>query len=218
MHGILCQQLALLVANKFHIMKYRLLLMFISLSVFAFAQKAKIDTINISIIKSNYPLIAKTDDLHFIPDVRHWHICFNVKGQLYPSHSSDTFYVFYANQIYADKYKLSYLKTESDVRLEYIWLKKNKKFWMDYRGLVLRNNTSLDDVNHFFRYDGSEAEYGIGPLIIGNRCENIPQYILSFRTGEPNNTRITLIFDKKKRLKIIYMDYYHPTNLIIEHL
>lgn len=196
-------------------MKYIMLLIFISLSVFVSAQQTKIDTIIISIIKSNYPLIAKTEDLHFIPDVRQWHSCFNVKGQLYPSHSSDSFYVFYANQISADKYKLSYLETGSDARLEYIWLKKNKKFWMDYRGLILRNNTSLSDVNIFFKYDESEAEYGIGPLIIGNRCKNIPQYILSFSTGEPNNTKITLIFDRKKRLKIIHMDYYHPSNLIL---
>lgn len=198
-------------------MKYCTLILLICINVANAMAQCQIDTINITNIKSNFPIVAKSSDLQYVPGVRKWHYCYNVKGYIYPSHRvSDTCYSYRVNQVYADNYKLSYLETGNNIRMEYIWLTKNGTFWMDIGGLVLCRNQTLDAVCKHFNYSDTVAEYGTGPLIVGTKCENRTQYILAFSTGEPLNTKMVLIFDKRRKLQIIMMDYYNPANLKIE--
>ena len=101
----------------------------------AIAQTSNLDTIALAECKANYPIIGTTADLQFVPDVAKWHYCYNVKNQRYPtSRLTDTIFYYSANQIYGDDYEISYLENEGKIRLEYILLKKHKKFKMNVGG------------------------------------------------------------------------------------
>ena len=197
-------------------MRYQIIIIFF-IPIFLMAQSDEMDTIKISEVKSNYPIIAKTIDLQYVPNIHKWHYYYNLKGQHYPSLpslGSAVFYYFYVNQIVADKYKLSYFETRDEIRMEYIVLSKNKKFWMRTKGLLLTYTTSLEEVIKYFECDSTDVEQRYGPLMIGNKFKTICHYVLCFSTGEPLKTKITLTFNKRKRLEIIQITYYHPHNMI----
>ena len=194
-------------------MKYQITL-FLFVPLFLMAQVDRFDTIKLSEAKSNYPIIARTIDLQFVPNVHKWHYCSNIQGQCYPDYESSVFYVYKANQICSDNYFLSFIETDDEIRMEYIVLSKNKEFWMRTKGLLLTYTTSLEEVLKYFEYDSADVEQRFGPLMIGNKFKTICHYVLCFSTGEPLETKIILTFNKRKRLEIIQIAYYHPNNMI----
>lgn len=194
-------------------------LLLFSLSVQSIvAQSDKIGTIKIAEVKSNYPIVANTTDLQFLPTIHQWHYCNNIQGEIIPDFCSDTIFVYRGNQIYAGKYYLSYIETNNEIRLEYILLSKNKKFWMEANGQILQYKTSLEKVLELYNYNGTEIQRLRGPLFLGNKLKLCSHYKLCFNTGEPHGTRITLTFNRKKKLISIHMDYYHDSNLMTKSM
>ena len=59
-----------------------LLLTILFVPFLAIAQTSNLDTIALADCKANYPIIGTTADLQFVPKVRKWHYCYNVKKEL----------------------------------------------------------------------------------------------------------------------------------------
>ena len=190
--------------------------------LFAIAQTSDLDTIAIADCKANYPIIGTTADLQFVPKVTKWYYCYNVKNQRYPiPRSTDTIFYYCANQIFGDDYEISYLENDGKIRLEYVLLKKHKKFKMNIGGfgwsggLTLQYKTSLKEVLKYFNKDITclTCEGGRGPLLMGTNLKTMWHITLVFYTGEPYYTQISLTFNKRKELIIIEIDYYEQEHL-----
>ena len=167
----------------------------------------ELDTIPLKLVKSSYPIVAQTPDLQFIGQVQKWHYCYGVRSLYSPSFNTNTPQYFYANQISSNGYTISYLEKSGEIRLEYILLEKHKDFWIQIDGLKLCHKTLLDDVKAYFKYDDKAIGFGIAPLIIGKKIKNCPQYRIDFYTGETEPVKWHLVFNKKKQLIIIELDY-----------
>jgi hypothetical protein len=188
------------------------------------AQSKGQDTLPLAECKATYPIIGSVEDLQFVPDVQKWHYCYNVKNQRYPlPRTSDTIYYYRANQIYGDNYEISYLENNGLIRLEYVLLKKNRKFKMNFfgrawsDGLTLKYNIYFKDLLKYFNRSAAEVDidWNRGGLMLGNKFKNIWHFTVTYFTGEPYYTQISLTFNKHKRLLIIEMDYYDPEMLKI---
>ncbi len=200
-----------------------LLLTILFVPFLGIAQMSSLDTIALADCKANYPIIGTTADLQFVPKVTKWHYCYNVKNQRYPtSRLTDTIFYYSANQIYGDDYEISYLENEGKIRLEYILLKKHKKFkmnvggfgWTD--GLTLQYKTPLEKVLKYFNKDSTCLAYGggtRGPLLMGKNLKTMWHFTRVFYTGEPCYTQISLTFNKRKELIIIEIEYYEQEHL-----
>ena len=199
-----------------------LLLTILFVPFFAIAQAPCLDTIALADCKANYPIIGTTADLQFVPKVRKWHYCYNVKNQRYPtSRLTDTIFYYCANQIFGDDYEISYLENYGKIRLEYILLKKHKKFKMNVggfswsNGLTLQYKTSLNEVLKHFNNDTTRLtlEGGYGPLLMGTKFKTMWHVTSVFYTGEPCHTQMSLTFNKRKELIIIEIDYFEQEHL-----
>lgn len=198
-------------------MRIHLLTAILLFPVLSIAQTMNKDTLSLADCKANYPIIGTVSDLQHVPNIRKWHYCYNVKNQRYPlPRISDTIYYYSANQIYGDDFEISYLENNGRIRLEYILLKKHRKFKMNIgargwsNGLTLKYKTSLEDVMKHFNRDVSNLSLngGRAPLMIGTRYKTMWHVIPVFYTGEPYDTTISLTFNKHKKLIIIEIDYY----------
>lgn len=167
----------------------------------------ELDTILLKFVKSSYPIVAQTTDLQFVGHVQKWHYCYGVQSLYSPSFNTNNPQCFYANQISSDGYTISYLEKSGNIRLEYILLKKHKDFWIQIDDLKLCYKTLVDDVKEHFKYDDDDIGFEIAPLIIGNKIKNCPQYRIDFYTGETEPVKWHLVFNKKKQLIIIELDY-----------
>lgn len=199
-----------------------LLLTILFVPFLGIAQMSSLDTIALADCKANYPIIGTTADLQFVPDVAKWHYCYNVKNQRYPtSRLTDTIFYYSANQIFGDDFEISYLENDGKIRLEYILLKKHKKFKMNIggfgwsSGLTLQYKTSLKEVLEYFNKDITclTCDGGRGPLLMGTNFKTMWHITRVFYTGEPCYTQISLTFNKRKELIIIEIEYYEQEHL-----
>lgn len=199
-----------------------LLLTILFVPFLAIAQMSSLDTIALADCKANYPIIGTTADLRFVPNVTKWHYCYNVKNQRYPtSRLTDTIFYYSANQIFGDDFEISYLENDGKIRLEYILLKKHKKFKMNIggfgwsSGLTLQYKTSLKEVLKYFNKDTTclTFEGRRGPLLIGTNLKTMWHITRVYYTGEPCYTQISLTFNKREELIIIEIEYYEQEHL-----
>lgn len=194
--------------NYNSVLRYLYLVCFLFAYYVGTAQNVPLDTILLTNVKSSYPIVATTSDLQFVRHLRQWHYCYGVKSVYFPSFNSDTIRYFHTNQIYSNGYTISYLEKSGNIRLEYILLKKHKDFWLQFDGLKLCYKTSMEDLKKHFKYnDDDEDVGGIAPLNIGDKVAICKHYRLDFYTGETAPVKWHLVFDGKKRLIIVELEY-----------
>lgn len=197
-------------------MKFFLTIAIVLISITLFSQPVRRDTILLSEVTSNYPIISDIHHLQFVSNVKRWYYDQNICGQRGPFLINDTtVYRFIVNSIHSKNNNLCFWEQGGKVRLCHIRLDKNKDFWMQVKGLTLRNDLPLEELYAFFHYKGDEATYWHGPPLINLKSHFEEYYIISFDTGEPYNTQIVLTFNKHKCLKLIDIDYYDSDNFIL---
>lgn len=193
--------------------------------------RAQKDTIHIGQIRSSVPIIGKVADLQYVFDGKgKWSYgTFNFDLNYFPCTIQDTAaYVYRVNWIHEKKTKTSYLSdNEGNIRLCYLDFKLARKL---ERGCFL----SLRDVGLYLSYNTTLDEF-IKAFNITDTIEFAPECMASynykyqywkhrqytelwFYTDEGYRTNIRFIFDHKRHLRCVELDYFNADKVEVRPL
>lgn len=189
--------------------KLVLIILVLLLSTSLFSQvKAKLDTINISILRSNVPIETTIDYLIlFFKNCNPDSFCFNLKYSFFKNNNSnkviDTIGNF--NQISYFKRGFQYIEKNNMIRLLAIDFKKNPSVFISNGKITLERNLSLESIMKEYNISFNDLTYNscLPPF---DDYDNTNFICILFSTGEKHGEMIKLFFDKENKLRYLYIE------------
>jgi hypothetical protein len=169
----------------------------------------KIDTIKLSNLHSNIPIISSITYLMIITENVPCSMDFNKEIYTYNRIGKhDTTFIF--NSIYCYSKGLAYYEKEGRIRLLHADFKLNPYIVISTNKIVLSKDLTMEDVKKAYNY--TEDDFAVPQLGIMQPYEPKKRsdrfYAIRFSTGEHDGTYMILYFDKKKKLRYLYINAY----------
>jgi hypothetical protein len=192
-------------------MKYFIFFLFLIYS--CFDVYGQLDTIRLSEIKSdNVFIIADVKDLiecFGVPDFIHEDKQYRYNRKSIYSTDKDTVFYFNLWTYYKNyKYIMSYIEKEGKVRLRNFDFKINKEAVIYTPKLKLSRKLRLSELMQAYQYTDEDIGKIITPLLLPPFEKSRRVYYINFSTGEHEEITIELLFDYRKKLRMMGIGAY----------
>lgn len=173
-------------------------------------QNVSLDTLSIEKMISNIPIVGRIEHLFFILDKPKQTYCTfnkNVRSVLFDDRKKNEYLV---NTIGTLDGSLQYYEKNGRIRLYFVDFKYCTNIYIRINDLTLSRNLTLAELMKNYNYTDSDiAGPQLGIMAPYETSKKDRFYKVDFTTGESKDVRIELYFDKKKKLRCMYITIFY---------